>query len=120
MEDATDTSEDSPVTREKRHRVEELPKAAGAGKEVLKTHVHWRDPVSAEGSLGFDPGPPLEGVGAAITGWAVDHCRTSLHQEFSAAQEKSHGNVVRAAKERELAPWRKFKVFDPATEGTSP
>ena len=52
----------------------------------------------------------VEGTNAAISAWTAHECNKALGQELSAEEDKSHGKLVRAAKEMELAARGKFKV----------
>ena len=63
---------------------------------------------------------PLEGVGTATSAWAADQCNRALGQATKIDEERTHSALVKAAKGRKLAPWERFKVFEPFEAVTPP
>ena len=87
---ATDTSDDLPLTQEKRRRVSDLQSALFADeRRGPKMKEHW-DANHAS---------PVARVNAAISGWAAEECSRASGQELSEEGEKLHGGIMRAAKE---------------------
>ena len=75
----------------------------------MKEHARWRDP---EGEADWDANhaSQVEAADAAISAWTAAARSRALDQKLSEDDEKLHGGLLRAAKERELAPWERFKV----------
>ena len=108
-----DTSEDMPATQEKRRRAEDLHLAFVADKEIVEEHEQWRGP-GMRALWEAATASALEGVRAATSAWAEDQRKTTLGQELTAGEERTHGALVRGAKDRDLGDWGKFTVFEPA------
>ena len=119
MRDAIATSDDLPVSQEARRRVVDLYLGFIVDKEVAGGNAQCRGP-EMKAHWDATHASPSEGVGSAISARAATQRNEALGHEPSAEEAKSHGNLVRAAKERELAAWKKFKVFEPVTVGTAP
>ena len=117
MEDATDSSEDTHVTPEKRRRVEGLHLASCAGAEASKEHAHWWYP-DVEARRETTHSCPLEEAHAVISAWTAERCDKGLGQDRSADEEKLYGASVKAPKEREPAAWRRFKILEPVIAAT--
>ena len=103
-----DTQEDGAKGASERTRVKELHAAFATGKEVLIEHAQRRGSslrdVWAASSL-----PPLAGLDTASSARTADRCDKSGVKEDS--------GLVKEAKERELAAWRKFAAFEQARQG---
>ena len=69
------------------------------GQETAKEHARWLGP-DTEARWDVNHASPVDGVDAAISGWAATGGEKASGQELWAEKEKLHGNLVRAARER--------------------
>ena len=105
-----DTSDNLAMTQKALCRIEDPRPAFVFEKETAKERAQrWGRELKAHWDA--TEASPLEGADSAISAWAADQCNKALGPEPLAGEEKLHGNLVRSARERELAALGKFKVF---------
>ena len=110
MPDGMDATDDSRLTQGGRCRVGPPHLAFFADGEVVKERAQWWDP-EWKAHWDVDHASPVEGVGAGIPPRAADECSEAWDRALLEEEVKLNGAPARAAKEREIAEWKRFKVF---------
>ena len=99
-----ETSEDMPASRDKRRWVVGLHSALAVDKAMVKGRAQWWD-FGAEARRDVAGGSSHEGVDAAISAWAADHCKKVLGRESTEYNGATHVAASKVAEDRGLGAW---------------
>ena len=114
-----DTSDDMTAAKEKRYRVDDHHLAFAMVKVIAMERAQRRDP-GMKAYRDAVSASRLEGDDAASSVWTLDRRSQAPGQELTAGVARTHGALVQAAKDRELAAWNSRKVLNQCKEGHRP